>query len=234
MLPRGRRWGTVEHRALVERHLAAGDPTGWFEPVYAAALPRLTRLPWPAGAVSPLLAGWLTADARPVAGTRVAVVGCGVGDDAASLAAGGAQVTGIDVAPTALRWAARRFPGQGVVWREGDVVDPAADLLGAFELVVAVDVVSWLPGVVRDAAMTGIAGLVAPGGTAVVVDAAATRAEPSTAAPGPPWPQAPSELTTYRAAGLERTSLEHAPGSTVDGDVMRVRTTWRRPAPIDG
>lgn len=212
---------------LVGDHLERGEPTGWFEPLYAAAIPRSPRVPWARGAPHPAVVDWLDDPPVRLPGSRVAVVGCGLGDDAAHLAVRGFAVTAIDVAPTALRWAARRFRTAPVNWRRGDVLAPDDDLRGAFDLVVEVHTVPWLPGVVRDAAMSGVAGLVAPGGAALVVTELATSAEAGSSLTGPPWPQAPSELATYRAAGLTRLTLEHAEAGAAAS--IEVRTTWQRP-----
>lgn len=220
-------------RELVDRHLEAGDPTGWFEDVYAAAIPNLAALPWASPGPHPALQDWLTHHQIPPPGSRAVVVGCGVGDDAVEVARHGFAVTAFDISPTAVRWARRRFRRHAVDWRVDDVLDPNPELLGAFDLVVEVGNVAWLPGVVRDAAMAGIAGLVADGGVALVVAQTATHADVAESLRGPPWPQAPSEFATYRAGGLERVALEHAasdPDSPLpDSPLMDVRMTWRRP-----
>lgn len=236
--------GPVRLRPLVERHLGAGDPTGWFEPVYASAIPRLATVPWATGAPNPALTDWLAGPDAP-SGGRAVVVGCGLGDDAAEVARRGFVVTAFDVSPTAIRWARRRFPGLGVQWRVADLLDLEPGMERAFDLVVEVGNVAWLPGVVRDAAMNGVADLVAEGGVAVTIGLVATGPDAATGHPGPPWPQAPSEFATYRAGGLERTSLAHDRGPTTTGDAsdadpgpldadpgqFEVRMTWRRSTP---
>jgi SAM-dependent methyltransferase len=215
-------------RSLVAAHLEAGDPAGWFEPLYAAARQDPTAIPWAALAPHPYLTAWLEAPAASPPGRRAVVVGCGLGDDALAVARHGFEVTAFDVAPSAVRWAARRHRHSGVAWRSLDVLDPAAraPLQGAFDLVVEVLTVPWLPGVVRDAAMHAIGALVAPGGVLVVVTLLA--AGPDAAGDGPPWPQAPSELAAYRAAGLVRLALDHPPRGPM-GAALPVRATFQRP-----
>jgi SAM-dependent methyltransferase len=217
--------------ALVEHHLEAGEPSGWFEPLYAAASPDATAVPWAALAPHPYVVDWLDAPVVAPPGRRALVVGCGLGDDAAVLARRGFEVTAIDVAPTAVRWARRRFRRDPITWLALDLLDPAArrPLEGGFDLVVEVHTVPYLPGVVRDAAMHAIGGLVAPRGVLVAVTFVATDAATTTTAE-PPWPQAPSEFAAYRAAGLVRLALEHPPGDPAGTGVLEARLTWQRPA----
>jgi SAM-dependent methyltransferase len=224
-------------RALAEERLAAGHPCGWFEPAYAAAIARGQRLPWQDGTAHPWLTAWLDAPVHAPPGVRALVVGCGVGDDVAPLVARGYEVTALDIAPTAIAWAQRRAAQRGdgsdeaVAWRTGDLLAIGAELAGAFDLVVEIHTVPWLPGVVRDAAMATIGGALAPGGVALVITELATSETDRSARQGPPWPQAPSELAAYRAGGLLRLALEHPP--VHDQAAMEVRVTWQRPSGID-
>jgi SAM-dependent methyltransferase len=212
---------------LVDRHLGAGDPTGWFEPLYAGAGDDSSAVPWAGSAPHPYLTDWLDAPVATPPGPRAVVVGCGLGDDAAELARRGYEVTAFDVAPTAVAWARRRFADLDVSWRVEDVLDLPDELLGAFDLVVEVRTVQSLPGVVRDVAMDAIGRLVGPRGVAVVVTLVATDTHIARAWQGPPWAQAPSELAVYRGSGLVRLALEH-PEPDEQG-AMEVRITWQRP-----
>jgi SAM-dependent methyltransferase len=221
----------IDARQLIEHHLEAGRPTGWFEPLYARVGRNVARLPWHAGGAHPYLVDWLDDPVADVPGRRAIVVGCGLGDDAVEVARRGYEVTAIDIAPTALRRARRRARRAGVTpvtWREADVLSTPDDLVGAFDLVVEVHTVPWLPGVVRDAAMQAIGALAAPGGVVVAVTLLAVHTDAVAAAEGPPWPQAPSELAAYRAAGLERVALEH-PDPDETGR-LEARLTFRRGA----
>lgn len=214
--------------ALIERHLSVGEPSGWFEPVYAAAGRRRALLPWHVDGPHPYLADWLGAPVAEPPGRRAVVAGCGLGDDAAHLARRGYAVTAFDIAPTAVRRARRRHRRAGIDWRVADLLDAPQQLRGAFDLVVEVHTVPWLPGVVRDAAMEALGSLTGPGGVVLAVTLLATRSEVAEAAQGPPWPQAPAELAAYRAAGLERVALEH-PEPDEQG-LLEARVTWRRGA----
>ena len=195
--------------------------------MYDAAGGDGAAVPWAELAPHPYLVDWLDGPVSAPPGRRAVVVGCGLGDDAAELARRGFEVTAFDVAPTAVEWAARRFPDLSIDWRVVDLLALPDDLLGAFDLVVEVRTVQSLPGVVRDAAMAAIGRLAAPRGTVVVVTLVATTAAIAAAWDGPPWVQAPSELTAYKAAGLLRIALEHPEPD--ERGVMEVRLTWQRP-----
>lgn len=65
--------------------------------------------PWNKGQAHPMLAGWLASE--PMEG-KIVVPGCGLGHDVRALAAAGAEVIGLDLAPSAIA-AASRFPKAG-------------------------------------------------------------------------------------------------------------------------
>lgn len=86
--------------------------------------------PWDKGAAHPALAAWLEKNTLT---DRILVPGCGAGHDVRALAAGGAEVTGLDVAPSAIE-AAGRFPRAGKeVYVTGDFFHPPAGWGGAFD-----------------------------------------------------------------------------------------------------
>lgn len=222
-----RRRGATDVGSLVTHHLEAGEPTGWFEPLYAAADRDPDAVPWADGGPHPYLTDWLDDPVATPPGRRALVVGCGLGDDAAELHDRGFEVTAVDVAPSAVRWAERRHRRRDISWRVVDVLDAPAELVGAFDLVVEVRTVQSLPGVVRDAAMDAIARLVAPGGVLLVVTLVARDEATARAHVGPPWAQAPSELTVYTGPGLLRLALEHPDPD--DAGLMEIRLTLQRP-----
>jgi hypothetical protein len=212
--------------ALVDEHLAAGRPTGWFEPLYAAARGRADRVPWGGEDAHPYVSDWLDDPVAPVPGRRAVIVGAGLGGDAAAVRAAGYEVTAFDVSSTAVGWARRRLP-DAVQVRAADLLDLPDDLVGAFDLVVEVRTVQSLPGVVRDAAMHAVASLATTGGVVVAVTLLATSAAAAANWSGPPWAQAPSELAAYRAGGLERVALEHP--DPAGEAAVEVRLTFTRP-----
>lgn len=78
----------------------------------------------------------------PLGGARVLDFGCGIGRVASALAARGAEVTGIDIAPGMIAEARRRAPG--IDFRCGDIDALAALDAGGFDLVLAVDSLPYL------------------------------------------------------------------------------------------
>ncbi|MFN0069549.1 MAG: methyltransferase domain-containing protein [Limisphaerales bacterium] len=103
-------------------------PTDW-EARYATG-----DMPWEKGEPSPGLVDFLAAHPDLPRGT-VLVPGCGTGHDALALAAAGFLVTGLDVAPSAVRLATERTRAAGLraEFRRGDFLrdEPPA----AFDLV---------------------------------------------------------------------------------------------------
>ena len=98
-----------EEARLASASLAAGDPTGWFDRLYAAGARGQMPVPWRRRQPHPLLAGW--ASAQELSGAaRAVVVGCGLGADAEYVASLGFDTTGFDISRTAIRLARQRFP----------------------------------------------------------------------------------------------------------------------------
>ncbi|HEX4049946.1 MAG TPA: methyltransferase domain-containing protein [Steroidobacteraceae bacterium] len=126
------------------------------------------------------LGPWL----RVPAGTRVLDLGCGVGRWSRLLAARGAQVTGLDLSPTMLEVARQRTEAAGLaaqcrylVGDLGDVKTHAALAEhGLFDRVLVVTVLQHVLDPTRlQAAVSAIARRLAPGGRALVLEAAPLR-----------------------------------------------------------
>lgn len=193
---------------------AGGDPTGWFERLYAEANDGVVPMPWDRSEPHPLLRQW--ADQRQPAGhgQRAVVVGCGLGADAEFVAGLGFDTTAFDVAETAVKLASGRHPGSVVQYRTADLLRPPGDWARAFDLVVEVFTVQAMPDPPRPQAIANVAGLVAPGGTLVVIAFAgdpARTAEPADQPSGPPWPLARSEVDAFAADGLTAVRVDRLP-----------------------
>lgn len=186
------------------------DATGWFEPLYAAAEAGDAVVPWHRGAPSPHLVEWTAARALDGRGARAVVVGSGLGDDAEHVASLGFDTVAFDIAPSAVRGARRRFPSSRVEYVVADLLDPPAEWLRAFDLVVENITVQALPDPPRATAIANVARLVAPGGTLLVLAAAR---EPDEPADGPPWPLTRAEVEAFALGGaLETVGIEDLRG----------------------
>ena len=200
--------------------LRAGDPTGWFELLYAEAAQGRAVIPWDRGGPHPLLVEWAETRPTPAPGGRALVVGSGPGSDAAYLAGLGWAVTGFDVAPSAVAAARRRFAEAGVDFQVADVLDPPADWSEAYDLVFESYTVQALPVALRSTVISRVRRFVAPEGTLLVLAAA----EDAHVAAGPPWPLTRDEVESFAADGLEATQIEEL-GTA---DARRWRAEFRR------
>lgn len=211
-------------RQLAAQAVAADDPTGWFERVYAAAEAGETEVPWDRAAPNRLLVQWAADGAIAGGGRRAVVVGCGLGDDAEAVAATGRRVIAFDISQTAIDWCRRRFPASRVEYAQADLLEAPAAWREAFDLVVESQTVQAFPPANRRRVCAAIAGLVAPAGSLWVFQRLwEGEADPD----GPPWPLRRSDLDHFLAAGLheDRFELWERPG---EPGVSRFAAEFRR------
>jgi SAM-dependent methyltransferase len=207
--------------SLAEESHAAGDETGWLERLYSSAGGDASRVPWADGKPNPNLVSWL--DARAAHGGRALVVGCGLGDDAEELARRGYDVTAFDVSSSAVEWARSAHPSSSCEYVCADLLHPPAEWAQAFDLVVEIYTVQVLRGEPRREALLALPGLVAPGGTLLLIARGRDDDDPEGDLP---WPLAKRELSTV-AQLLTTESFE----DYVDEEGRRrFRVTWTRPA----
>ena len=205
---------------LAAKSLASGDPTGWFAQLYASAEAGEVAVPWDWGQPNPLLVEWAQAKDRAGKGNRALVVGCGLGENAEYIAGLGYDTTAFDIADTAIRIVRGRFPDSPVRYLTADLLDPPAQWLQAFDLVVEVYTIQALPDPPRRRAIAKVARLVALGGALIVV--AVARGEHDDPDPGPPWPLTRAEINAFATGGLTPVAVE----DLQDQDNPRVRH-WR-------
>ncbi|GAA4250671.1 methyltransferase domain-containing protein [Dactylosporangium darangshiense] len=210
-------------RRLAAESIAAGEPTAWFETLYAAAEAGDAVVPWADLEPNPLLVRWAAAAGRAHGGAAL-VVGCGLGDDAEFLAGLGYRTVAFDVAPTAVAGARRRFPGSAVEYVAADLLDPPAGWLGAFDLVFESYTVQVLQGAARAAAIANCGALVAPGGELLVL----ARAREDADEPGAmPWPLTRAEMEAFATGDFQVVHLE-AVHDHEEPPVRRWTATLRR------
>jgi SAM-dependent methyltransferase len=213
--------------------IAAGDPTGWFEQVYAAAAAGQTTVPWDRGVPSRYLTQWAADRALDGAGQRAVVVGCGLGDDAEFIAGLGFQTVAFDISPTAIATARRRFPGSAVQYQAADLLHPPPAWQQGFDLVVESLTLQALPDPPRRDAIVRLSGLVAPCGTLIAI---ARAREPEQAVHGPPWALGRAEIDALASGGLEPVRIEDLTDPQMPWP-RRWRAEFRRPAgqsPVTG
>lgn len=179
--------------------LRNNDPTGWFEPLYAAAARGEAEIPWDADTPTKPLPEWVDEHGITGAGRRALVVGCGLGRDSEYIASLGFDTVAFDLSPTAIDAAKRRYPDSTVEYLVADLLKPPKHWLGAFDLVVESMTVQALPEPPRHEAIVNIGRFVAPGGTLIAFVRALVE---GVTYDGPPWPVKREEMNSFTVDGL--------------------------------
>jgi len=125
--------------------------------------------PWDKGAHTPILDEIESRHPGIFSGRSILVPGCGTGYDARWIAAQGAEVTGIDIAPLAIEQARELDPGETVRFTVADFLDPAPALTGAFDLLWEHTCFCALDPALRPAYFKAARQILAPGGMVVGV-----------------------------------------------------------------
>jgi SAM-dependent methyltransferase len=190
-------------RELARDAIARGDPTGWFEQLYAESERDGFAISWVDLAPNPYLVAWLGRQSIPPRG-RALVIGCGYGDDAELLADRGLEVTAFDIAPSAVARCRSRFPDSRVQYLIADALTPPADWVAAFDFIFDAYTIQVLRGEARTACARSIGRLVAPDGRLLVVARSREEDDPVGAMP---WPLTRLELDAFGRPGLDLASL---------------------------
>ena len=201
--------------------LAHGEPTAWFDRLYAEGAAGTISMPWSRDEPQRHLRDWAVHTGLSGEDRRAVVVGCGLGADAEFVAGLGFDVTGFDISPHAIAQARTRHPRSPVRYQVADVLDLPSAWSRGFDLVVEVFTMQALPDPPRAAAMDGVADLVAAGGNLVAIALRLTAADD--AGVGPPFPLSQTQMDGWVRRGLSPVSLVE-----VDGPLWR--GVYRRPA----
>jgi SAM-dependent methyltransferase len=161
---------------LAAAYAATGNPNGWFEEFYARAGGDINKIYWADFEPNPLLIDWVE-NKYTGHGNRVAIIGCGLGDDAEALAQRGFTVVAFDISDSAISMCRKRFPNSQVNYLVADLFTPPVEWLRGFDLVYECNTVQILAGSQRLDAIHAITGLVAPGGS-LVVSCRSRKSEP--------------------------------------------------------
>jgi SAM-dependent methyltransferase len=212
-----------ELRRRLEEARSGGNPTGWFEPLYAAAAAGERAVPWDRAAPRPLLAEWAALRGLRGDGARALVVGCGLGWDAELVAGLGFATVAFDVSETGIRMARAAHPGSAVDYVTADLLALPAEWEGAFDLVVECFTIQAMPPAVHEQALAAVCACLAPGGRLILI---ASAGEAGEAVAGPPWPLTRRELQRT-PVGVLTHFVEHIVGD----DLPHWRAELYRPSP---
>ena len=182
------------------------DATAWFERLYVSADQGEATVPWDVETPQQVLVEWAIQRRLDGRGRSALVVGCGLGRDAEFIARLGFDTVAFDISPTAIRNAKRRHPESKVRYVVADLLEPPDEWRGAFDLVVESITVQSLPRRLRKEATDAVAGMVAPGGTLIVVSG--VLAEDEDPDDGPPWPLTRIEIEAFSTADLAPVRIE--------------------------
>jgi SAM-dependent methyltransferase len=201
------------------------------EEVYADAAGDPARIPWSHARANPALVAWLNARASGLirCGARVAVVGCGLGHDAAALAERGYDVTAFDASAAAVEAAQRLHPTLAGNVHVADLRNLPSRWRHRFDLAVEIHTLQALPPRYREELAAGVAELIAPHGRVLAIARGREADEPLDEVKGPPFPFTREEFEgVFRAVGL---TPQRAVDAFQDGNrppVLRLRGCFLR------
>lgn len=200
--------------------------SAWFDGVYSSAQQADRVPPWSAMRPRPDFLAWAEQTKLTGHGRRAAVIGCGLGDDAEELAQRGFAVTAFDIAPTAVAWCQARFPTSVVNYQVGDLFNPPATWLRAYDFVLEIFTIQALPIDLRPQTINAVANIVAPGGELFVFT---LGTDADTKRSGPPWPLTKEELNHFGQTGLAVRHFEELGGAGRESS-LRFRAIYQRVA----
>ena len=153
---------------------------------------------WNKGAPSPPMMQYL--ERHKVSG-RAMVPGCGHGHEVALAVSHGIDAIGLDIAPTGVAEARALYPQLAERFVVGDVFNPAAEMRGAFDVILEHTCLSGLPPAMRADYRRGLDLMLKPGGLLIGVWFINPDLDPGEE--GPPFAFPAPELTALFAQGYE-------------------------------
>ena len=173
------------------------------------------NMPWEKGAAHPALIAFLKTN--PVHG-RVFVPGCGTGHDVRALAATADEVTGLDLAPSAIARAKRQPTVGGERYVRGDLFALPPSLRGAFDVVFEHTCFCAIPPERREDYVSAVASALAAGGVLLAVFYLDPGLDPGET--GPPFGVTREELDALFGARFKMVR-EWSPPATYAGRESR-------------
>ncbi len=155
-------------RDIAHKHLAAGDPLGWFEDLYSQAHEESSIIPWADLEPNPNLIDWLNQNGTAHSGLAINI-GSGLGDDAEQLSRRGFKTTAFDISGSAITWSRKRFPKSSVSYIVADLFSAPIEWKAMLDFVPESYTLQVLPLCLRAKAVRGITSFVAPNGTLLVI-----------------------------------------------------------------
>ena len=192
-------------RQIAAKFIQQNDPTGWFEELYSQAQGNSQEIPWADLTVNPNLAQWL--DANHIQGDEqtALVIGSGLGDDAEALSKIGFEVTGLDIAPSAIAWSQKRFPTSKVKYVVADALKFEKTWENKFNFILESYTLQSVPDYIRQQIMKNITKYLRPLGTLLVI---CRGREITEEVNDLPYPLTKEELILFEDLGLNKIIFE--------------------------
>ncbi|MDJ0898148.1 MAG: class I SAM-dependent methyltransferase [Xenococcus sp. MO_188.B8] len=192
-------------RQIAAKFIQQNDPTGWFEELYSQAKGNSQEIPWANLTVNPNLAQWL--DANHIQGDEqtALVIGSGLGDDAEALSKIGFEVTGLDIAPSAIAWSQKRFPTSKVKYVVADALKFEKTWENKFNFILESYTLQSVPDYIRQQIMKNIIKYLRPLGTLLVI---CRGREITEEVNDLPYPLTKEELILFEDLGLNKIIFE--------------------------
>jgi ubiquinone/menaquinone biosynthesis C-methylase UbiE len=175
--------------------------SAWFDDLYKRHENNHDNIPWARQDVNPLLQTYL-ADEKEHKG-KALVIGCGLGDDAYALDNAGYDVVAIDVSPTALDLAQKRFSDSKINFEKQDLFDMPKKYYENFDFVFEALTIQSLPVEFREKMINAVVDTVAKDGKLLIVAHQHTGNND-----GPPWPLTHDDISLFLIHGMQELSFE--------------------------